>query len=456
MTSDDLEPVDPQLAQLLDPARTPESVSPARRRRIRQRLEAQVGSLEGAQPVRDRRWLIGLVVAAAVAALVVFVARDSVSMDAGTAQSVAERRNVKVGDRGIAVLEPHSDISWTITASGASVEQARGRVFYRVEPGDAYVVRTPAADVRVTGTSFEVELIMSTNKQRLKSMSLGAALATTAVVTVYEGRVVLANEHGSTELEAGQSATADAEHPPSSPRSRVPSADAGASPRLAVAARSAPDPVLVSDLRARIRELEGQLERAEDEDDSSDGPTEEEEREFLSRMYDPSPAQLRDAVENCELSFAIPGRWPGGGYLRPGVAEELGLAPEEVDAMRRALDRSHEQSAENLRSIYIDATGDESGAGELSENAMQAEIFSKSVEDDRVASRERVIKERAGLLQARPPGEGSPVERFLRHQVNRASDAYAAVVEAVGEDRAYAVLKNLRISMANYSGCGED
>ncbi|MEM6296983.1 MAG: FecR domain-containing protein, partial [Myxococcota bacterium] len=346
MTSDELEPVDPQLARLLDPARAPEPVSPARRRRIRQRLEADVGALQAEPSSRDRRWLVALVVAAAVAAVVLLVARSSASTDTGTARSIAERRSVKVGDRGIAVLEPGSDVSWSITSAGASVDQTRGRVFYRVEPGDAYVVRTPAGDVRVTGTSFEVELIMNTNKQRLKSMSLGAALATTAVVTVYEGRVVLANEHGRTELAAGQSATADAEHPPSSPRSRISPVRAAAPSRHAVAAKTAFDPVLVSDLRARIRELEGQLERSAGENEASDEPTDEEQIEFLSRMFNPSPAQLLEAAKNCELSYATPTAYPDGRYLSPAAVEKIGLEPDEVESLRRSLDGSRDRWVE--------------------------------------------------------------------------------------------------------------
>lgn len=455
MSTDELEPIDPELARMLEPARELEPVSDARRERIRRGLEMELGALDAPAP-RRRRWVVGIVVAAAAAAVLFVAGTSSSATDTGSAQSTTARRTVMTGDRSIAVLEPDSDIAWAVDETGAAVEQRRGRVFYRVEPGDPFVVRTPTADVRVTGTSFEVEIIMNTQKQRLRSMSLGAALAAVTVVTVYEGRVVLANDHGSTEVDAGHVAHADAAHAPSSTRSRTPAAvatDSGRAPGVKTAA----DTVLVSDLRARVRELEAELETAQavaerDEDEISD----DEELAFLQKMYNPTEEQLREAANNCELSFAAPTQLPSGEYVTEAKAEQLGLAPDETAAMGRALDGARDRGRERLKAIYVDATGDEAGAAELSVDAMRAEILNKAVPDDLVDSRQRIAKERAGMLDAPAPGEGSPVERYYRHELQRAADAYGAVTDAVGEDRAYDVLRALRMSMANYSDCRDE
>ncbi|MEM6296353.1 MAG: hypothetical protein AAGA54_34095, partial [Myxococcota bacterium] len=200
---------------------------------------------------------------------------------------------------------------------------------------------------------------------------------------------------------------------------------------------------------------EAQLERSTGENEASDEPTDEEQIEFLSRMFNPSPAQLLEAAKNCELSYATPSAYPDGRYLSPAAVEKIGLEPDEVELLRRSLDGSRDRWVEQLRSIYVDATGDESGAGELSEAAMQAEVLSKAVHEDLVDSRERVVKERAGMLPAPARGDGSPVERFYRQQLERSADVYSAVTEAVGEDRAYSVLGSLRMNMANYRDCSD-
>lgn len=459
MSTDELQPLDPELARALEPAREIEPVSDARRKRLRHRLEAEIGDLETASPPRRRGWVVGIgIVAAAAAVAALFLAGPrAVETDTGSAQSASERRTVRTGGRSIAVLEPGSDISWAVDATGASIDQSRGRVFYRVEPGEPFLVHTPTADVRVTGTSFEVEIVMNTQKQRLKSISLGAALATITVVTVYEGRVALANEHGSTEVGAGQIAHADAAHPPAPARSRVDAESVVPEAKRESQVKASAEQVMVSDLRARVRELEAELETTrtlveKDDDEISS----EEQTAFLQKMYNPTQEQLREAAKNCELSFAVPAALPSGGYLTEDNTEQLGLAADEVTAMTQALDDARDRGRDRLEAIYVDATGDAAGAAELSVDAMRAEILNKAVPDDLTESRQRVVKERAGMLDAPALGEGTPVERYYRHELQQAADAYSSVSGTVGEDRAYEVLGTLRMSMANYSDCGDE
>jgi hypothetical protein len=85
-------------------------------------------------------------------------------------------------------------VSW----DGDRVEQASGDVFWRVEPGERFVVRTPAGEVTVKGTCF-----------RVRVLSVGAAAAAALAVAVYEGKVGVSRAGVQVDLVAGESATLD-------------------------------------------------------------------------------------------------------------------------------------------------------------------------------------------------------------------------------------------------------
>ena len=127
----------------------------------------------------------------------------------------SERTTLGIGTRAIAVAEPTADLSWSVKSDAARVVQPAGDVFYRVEPGGPFVVATPAGEVIVTGTCFRVEVSeMKPSKSAIRGAVVGAALTATVMVTVYEGRVLLANEKGKTEIKAGERAMADGRDAP--------------------------------------------------------------------------------------------------------------------------------------------------------------------------------------------------------------------------------------------------
>src|SRR5262249_28507632 len=97
------------------------------------------------KPQRARRWPMLLAAAAGVAAtvLVFFALRPSLG-GSGRIEA-AERQQVELGGRGIAVAERGSALEWRVARSGAArVEQSQGSVFYRVERGEPFIVATPA------------------------------------------------------------------------------------------------------------------------------------------------------------------------------------------------------------------------------------------------------------------------------------------------------------------------
>ena len=108
------------------------------------------------------------------------------------------------------MLEPGAHVKW----NGDAIDQSGGDVFWRVEPGARFVVHTPAADVTVKGTCFRVKVNDEEddmNGRDVKVGAVGAVLAATAFVGVYEGKVAVSHAGQSVDLVAGQSAEASAQ-----------------------------------------------------------------------------------------------------------------------------------------------------------------------------------------------------------------------------------------------------
>jgi hypothetical protein len=142
---------------------------------------------------RGRHIAAGVVFAAAMAAGVAFSVHLRRTHQRGDVVAEA-RRELRVGTRAVAVLERGAHVAWTED----SVEQASGDVFWRVDPGARFAVRTPGGEVAVRGTCF-----------RVRVLAAGTAAAAAVVVGVYEGRVAVTRGAATLELSAGEAARAD-------------------------------------------------------------------------------------------------------------------------------------------------------------------------------------------------------------------------------------------------------
>jgi hypothetical protein len=155
---------------------------------------------------RRRRWVVGATVALGLAASALFYVTGH-EATRGEASADGIRKEVKIGDRAVAVLEPGASVKW----NGSEVEQSRGGVFYRVERGDGFRVHTTAGDVDVQGPCFRVDLRNQESEMKSRDWKVGAvgALAATAMlVAVYEGKVAVSHAQERVTLSSGQSATA--------------------------------------------------------------------------------------------------------------------------------------------------------------------------------------------------------------------------------------------------------
>jgi hypothetical protein len=327
--------------------------------------------------------------------------------------------------------------------NGARVLQPLGDVFYRVEPGGPFVVATPAGDVTVLGTCFRVEVMdMKASKPAITGAVVGAAITATVLVTVYEGRVLLANEKGKTEVKAGERATAGS----------------GGAPGPAVAAGAAasatkvdvplpappPDNATREELLARDRAQREELAklRAQVATLSSDSDTgKRHHRDGDTSYFAPTKDELLEMAKNCTVKFDIP---PIGGNSHDIISTEdmdkLNITTDEKAALDRTLDDLHAKLVAQLRALYVELTGNAAMAEELAPLALEQEISEKSTDADRFAWTTLISRERAGLAQ--PPANLAarpPVERMYRLLTSYGDQVEQAFANVVGADRAHGI-----------------
>jgi hypothetical protein len=164
--------------------------------------------MHAARPPRSRRWRLvaGAAAVGAVASMAWLFTADSPAMVRSGAAKTAERTTLSVGTATL-VAEPGTTLTWTPSDGGVRVEQRSGNVFYRVEPGRPFVVVTDVGELSALGTCFRVEVSsMKLPKQALVGGAIGAVVTAGVFVSVFEGKVSLANDRGRVEIAAGQSA----------------------------------------------------------------------------------------------------------------------------------------------------------------------------------------------------------------------------------------------------------
>jgi hypothetical protein len=352
--------------------------------------------------------------------------------------AVTARATIAIAGRATAVAEAGAELSWRVDGDGAArVAQRAGRVFYRVEPGGPFVVATDAGDVRVTGTCFAVEVDdMKTTKQLWAGGAAGAALATVVIVSVYEGRVILANPRGQVAVEAGQRGRAQEGGAPAREAAPAPVAPARGTevtgPGAAGAAAGAVAPGEVVSLRSRVEQLEKQLVHTREQ------LAEAAHAAGQVMRVSPSAEDLKAWAQKCEIHIDAPSVWGSTpDALTPERVEDWGLTAAEVPLVDQAQAEQHARALAQFKQIYLLATGDAAGAEQLTPGAMYGEIMDKADAAAIAQARRLMSQERAGL--AAPPADLSkrpPAEQALRLVASMGGEFESLVAAQLGPTRA--------------------
>jgi len=405
--------------------------------------EPAAATAPGAGPAVDRRRrartrvALALALAAvAASAAVAWTLRGSESLGVHTGST---RAQLAIGSRAVAVAEAGAALSWKVARSGtADVTQQAGDVFYRVERGGPFVVHTAAGEVRVVGTCFRVEV--SEMKKGLLQMGAGAAIATAVLVTVYEGKVLLANEHGQTAVAAGERAHVQAGRAPSSSES---AREPGAAQAAAVSAPGADatrEELLARD-RTQRSELERLRKRVGELEVATSGaagkrPGEVDNGHFLS----PTRDELQELAKECRLKWDTPGIGVHPQTASDKLVRELGLSEQERAEYDRVSAELNQKAWSEMRSSYLEITGDKAGADNLTPDALRDEVYAKSNQRDIKEVYQRMARERAGLAEPPKSTQGLPPIERMQRMLSSLGDTFEQELgRAIGPDRARAL-----------------
>ncbi len=405
---------------------------------------------------RRRTRTVGLVILGALAVAAGWVVHARSAPTPGTARGaslvVTSVTSTSLGRRGAAVAEPGASFSWEVAANGeAAVTQTAGNVFYRVERGGPFVVRTPVGDVRVTETCFRVEVRM---KKQLTSGLVGAVVASAVVVSVYEGRAVLAG-HGRPVQQVGAGESITLATPPGGGLTATGSAAAGVAGAAGAAGSVAARVDVATMTReqlvardqaqvARIAQLEAKVQAFEE------AAAAESNMRFELR---PSQDKLLAWSKTCTVGVDYPDL--GGETWNP-VEAGARYAEADVPAVNQAFTELHGEWIATVRAAYLEVTGDEAGARSMSAEAMARELSDKGAGDELAALRARVAAERAGLEAPPAPGATlTALERYLRAYFALGDAAEDALAKRLGPARAAAIRGEHWDSYGTMSGCPE-
>ncbi len=381
-----------------------------------------------------------------------------------------QRRSVTLGERAVAVAESGTVMRWRVEADGAAtVYQDAGRVFYRVDEGERFEVLTPRGTVGVEGTCFTVEMktmqddSKPSRRSTLKPGLVGAALASAVVVTVYEGRVAVADDRTEVSVDAGQRARSQGGHgwtvdDDSGPRAR-PGANSDAEPSVVAMAG---DPV--AQLRKQALTLERMRAANEAQLDEID-----ELRKQLGKT-DPAEAAAKQArtcaqqarAEGCSIADpdqetllelarcgGVQVDIPGFITLDPSEdiatqagdwAQRNGLSDDDAAKLYAVAEEFRTARFETMRALLAEIGEDTDVSDALPAQALGGAIEAQYDPEEAMAVRRSVSKERAGLQT--PPtdlGSLSPTERYIRLTFGVGNDFEAAVAGALGPEQAHAL-----------------
>ena len=392
-------------------------------------------SAAAAMPLRRQRWGYAGWGVAAATMLAWLASASALQWPAQGEFRGADRSEIVMGSRGVAVSEGKTTLDWSVAWFGAAtVHQHSGAVFYRVERGGRFEVVTPAGTVRVRGTCLRVEVNPVKTLQGMALSAAGGAVAATMVtISVYEGTVEVERGDQTMALEAGEqvalgrdgTAVVAAIRPaPSAPPLKTKvngSPDSSRSESTVGVSAAMKTQKLVEANEALGRQVAAL--KAEVSALKAKRPE-----------YRPNLATLREMAKECAIAWDMVSVRPDDPETIPDRdVQALDLAASEVEVVNQVYAKYGASMLTQLREVYTEITGDDE-VGSLSERAMFAEVLDKVPAAEKRRVYQQVSAERAQLVP--PMASPSPFGRLIRLYVSAGDGLERALAAELGEETA--------------------
>jgi ferric-dicitrate binding protein FerR (iron transport regulator) len=406
-------------------------------------VDRALGERRGRRRPRVAALSVALV---AAAALVVFWLQRA--PDSTGDVSAKQRTELAIaGGRALAVLEPGAHVAW----KGEDVTQESGDVFYRVEPGGRFVVKTPAGDVAVLGTCFRVRVGAEKGgtavKKRNVALAAGAAtLSVLAIVTVYEGKVQISKANEKLPLAAGESGSlgkggAKRLDPAELDRTEQALAEAQRKPTLERA-----NDALASDISNLDRKLHGlEKEKSKLQKELEDARTELARRTDAAAPRDRNDFDLdqsdwQELAKDGTIKYRVPCLRPGGWKPAPESLDELGLSPDDAATIQTAYQHAYDRVWKTIRPLCAKAIGNADVVDTLGPDTCTHVVVDAAGKQDRDAVREamrEVAESRAGLLAQPTAGSAEhPVFQLFWALTGEMPEFEAELAQSFGPEEA--------------------
>jgi hypothetical protein len=403
-------------------------------------ISSAVTTRESGHRARPWRLVAGAAAVSLMAIAYVAFTRDS-SPGHGEVRANAHEE-VHLGTHVIAVLEKGAQIAW----DGDDVTQSAGDVFYRVEPGGVRRVHTPAGDVTVRGTCFDVKVQTEEGADMTRrdvfAGAVGALAGAAVLVGVYEGKVTLSRANASVDIASGQGARADAQgiH---GPQGMDAASKAFESPSPDEPWRTA---------NAGLAEQVKEYQQRFADNQAQTKATETELRRLKARLasLEPDAAALRDPFSPTladwqELAkegvvraknFCFPSTdWqPSAGDL-----SSLGLAPGDGSALRQAVAAASERMWQAVEPACAKLVGSSEVAAQLGSEVCGMALQKSATQAQVSADAQLVANIRAGVIPMPPPGEIDGLAARMLAMTGAAPDLEKELSQSFGPDVAHAI-----------------
>ncbi len=420
------------------------ALSEARAEGASERTESPRAEERASRPARRRAFAVVGALALAAGALFWVASRPPSS---GEISADTERTEVRIGDRAVAVLEPGASLSFR----GGLVDQAKGNVFYRVEPGGGFRVHTKAGDVDVTGTCFRVDIKASGRNDEMQARdvkvgAVGAVLALGMSVAVYEGKVAVSHAQERVTLKAGESADVSDAEGVVVTSAKLGAAAAGGSNDAPLEEANKSLVGTVSDMKKRLetieaqkKDLEQKLSQAEEklkaDKSGADGAPAKSE-------FDLSQDDLVALAKEGTLKYRVPCSKQAGYKPDADVVNKLGLAPQDADTIANAYKKVAEWREKNMRPICQEVLGKTELTDKMSVDScmhLVSDFLSETDPKARTEAQQLAVDVRAGL-KTPPAGEKMPpLTRMMLASTQQIKVFEEELAKSFGPDEAHRI-----------------